>query len=228
MARWLLDAGHGGSDSGATYKGRRECDDVLKLVLRVGEILKSNNESIYYTRTTDTTVSLSERSGKENTGNYDYFISIHRNAYHPEAAKGVEIHVYAKGGIAEQLASKVNTEIVKNSFIDRGVKVSNFHVLRETKCPSILIEVGFIDNSLDNSVFDSKFEEIAQSIVKGCLTQVGKSINIPDNNLNDNEVYYRCIVGSFKERANAESRKAELIARGYKDTFIEVYKKVKA
>ena len=225
MAKWLIDPGHGGADSGAIYKGRRECDDVLKLALRVGELLKNNNENVYYTRITDTTISLAERSRKENSGDYDYFISIHRNAYQPEFAKGSEIHVYANGGIAEQLANKVNSEVVKNGFINRGIKVSNFHVLRETKSPAILVEVGFIDNTSDNWIFDSKFEQIAQSIVKGCLLQIGKSISLTTNNLNNDEVYYRCVVGSFKKRRNAESRKAELIGKGYKDTFIEVYKR---
>ena len=202
MAKWLIDPGHGGVDSGASYKGRRECDDVLKLSLRVGELLKNNNENVYYTRSIDTTISLAERSNKENNGNYDYFISIHRNAYQPEIAKGFEIHVYANG----------------------GVKISNFHVLRETKSPAILVEVGFIDNTSDNNIFDSKFEQIAQSIVKGCLLQIGKSISINSNSLNNNEVYYRCVAGSFKEKRNAEVRKDELISKGYKDTFIEVYK----
>ena len=94
--------------------------------------------------------------------------------------------------------------------------------------------MGFIDSSIDNSIFDSNFEEIAQAIAKGCLLQVGKSINTSDksensNNSNSNsakeQVYYRCIVGSFKEMDNAEARKAELISKGYKDTFIDVYKK---
>lgn len=225
MAKWLIDPGHGGVDSGASYKGRRECDDVLKLSLRVGDLLKNNNEIVNYTRVTDTTISLAERSNKENVGCYDYFISIHRNAYQPELAKGSEIHVYANCSIAEQLAIKVNSEVVKNGFVNRGVKVSNFHVLRETKCPSILLEVGFIDNTSDNFIFDSKFEQIAQSIVKGCLLQIGKSINTFINNLNNNEIYYRCVVGSFKDRINAEGRKAELIQKGYKDTFIEAYKR---
>lgn len=225
MAKWLIDPGHGGVDSGACYKGRRECDDVPRLSLRVGELLKNNNESVHYTRSTDITISLNERSNKENNGDFDYFISIHRNAYKPELAKGSEIHVYANCSVAEQLGNKVNSELVKNGFINRGIKVSNFHVLRETKCPAILVEVGFIDNTSDNFIFDSKFEQIAQSIVKGCLLQIGKVINSSTNNLNNDEVYYRCIVGSFKERGNAESRKAELIDKGYKDTFIEVYKR---
>ena len=225
MAKWLLDPGHGGTDSGATYKGRRECDDVLRLVLRVGEILKNNGENVYYTRVSDDTLSLSDRSSKENVENYDYFVSIHRNAYRAEAATGAETHVYAIGGTAEQLANKVNEEIVKNGFVNRGVKVSNFHVLRETKCPAILVEVGFIDNTSDNSLFDSKFEKIAKSISKGCLLQIGKGIIII-NSSNSDKVYYRCVVGSFKERINAENRKVELIAKGYTDTFIEVYKKI--
>lgn len=225
MAKWLIDPGHGGVDSGASYKGRRECDDVLRLSLRVGELLKNNNESVHYTRVTDNTISLNERSSKENNGGFDYFISIHRNAYKQELAKGIEIHVYANGSVAEQLANKVNSEVVKNGFINRGIKVSNFHVLRETRCPAILLEVGFIDNTSDNFIFDSKFEQIAQSIVKGCLLQIGKVINSSTNNLNNDELYYRCIVGSLKKRGNAESRKSELIEKGYKDTFIEVYKR---
>lgn len=225
MAKWLLDPGHGGEDSGATYKGRRECDNVLKLTLRVGELLQQNNEDVYYTRSKDITVSLLERSNRENVGNYDYFVSIHRNAYKAESAKGCETHIYAKGGIAEELANKVNSEMVKNGFVNRGVKISNFHVLRETKCPAILVEVGFIDNTLDNLIFDSKFEEIAQSIVRACLCHIGKFININNNQLNGDEIYYRCVVGSFKERINAENRKTELIAKGYRDTFIDVYKK---
>lgn len=225
MAKWLLDPGHGGEDPGATYKDIRECDNVLRLALRIGELLKNNNENVYYTRATDITLSLLERSKRENVGDYDYFVSIHRNAYKPECARGCETHVYAKGGIAEELANKVNSEIVRNGFVNRGIKVSNFHVLRETKCPAILVEVGFIDNTLDNLIFDSKFEEIAQSIVKACLCHIGKSISSLSNNLNRDEVYYRCVVGSFKERVNAESRKAELIAKGYRDTFIDVYKK---
>ena len=54
--------------------------------------------------------------------------------------------------------------------------------------------------------------------------QIGKEISDINNSKSD-EVYYRCVVGSFKERINAENRKVELIAKGYKDTFIEIYKK---
>lgn len=186
MAKWLIDPGHGGSDPGATYKGRRESDDVLRLSKRVGEILAANGELVSYTRTVDTFISLSARSSMENRGAYNYFVSIHRNAVGAEVAKGVETHIYRKGGAAEQLANKVNANLVGVGFVNRKVKVSNFHVLRETKCPSILIECGFIDHTSDNNLFDSKFEQIAQAIAKGCLAQVGKSLAASNSSSSSN------------------------------------------
>ena len=49
----MLDSGHGGSDPGAVYQGRREKDDTLRLTLAVGEILQENGIEVLYTRTTD-------------------------------------------------------------------------------------------------------------------------------------------------------------------------------
>ena len=49
--RIAIDAGHGGSDPGAVYKGRQEKEDTLDLTLAVGDILKKNGIDVYYTRT---------------------------------------------------------------------------------------------------------------------------------------------------------------------------------
>lgn len=53
----MLDSGHGGSDPGAVYRGRREKDDTLRLTLAVGEILQENGIEVLYTRTTDVYIS---------------------------------------------------------------------------------------------------------------------------------------------------------------------------
>ena len=45
--------GHGGGDPGATYQGRNEKDDTLRLVLAIGQILENNGVDVEYTRTTD-------------------------------------------------------------------------------------------------------------------------------------------------------------------------------
>ena len=220
MAKFIIDAGHGGNDPGATYNGRKESNDVLRLALRVGQLLQENGQTVLYTRESDKAVSLSERSLFENKNGCDYFVSINRNAYQPEAAKGVETHVYSNGSSAEQLANKVNLELVNVGFVDRKVKVSNFHVLRETKNPAVLIEVGFIDNSSDNKLFDSKFEAIAQGIARGCLKQVGKEL-VVSNNILDDDTYFRVICGSYKDRSNAIKQQNKLKAAGF-DSFLEV------
>lgn len=198
MAKWLIDAGHGGSDSGACYNGRKECDDVLNLALKVGEVLQQNGENVFYTRKTNSTMSLTQRSNMENSGSYDFFISIHRNAVGPEIAKGVETFIfngsYASKEVCRSLATKVNNNLVNIGFVNRGVKEENLHVLRETKCPSILVEVGFIDNSSDNTIFDSKFNEIVNAIANGCLAQVNKSINkqpVQNNVVSNNKQMFR-------------------------------------
>ena len=60
-------------------------------------------------------------------------------------------------------------------FVDRGVKSANFHVLRETKASAVLVEIGFIDSSNDNKVFDSKRNEIIKALTKAILAEVGVS-----------------------------------------------------
>jgi len=51
MAKIVVDAGHGGRDSGAVFQGRQEKDDTLRLALAVGEILERNGQEVVFTRT---------------------------------------------------------------------------------------------------------------------------------------------------------------------------------
>ncbi len=77
MVRICIDIGHGGSDPGASYKGRKEKDDNLKLGLAVSEELRRHGILVDETRTTDINLSLEERSNFENTRKYDFlFLSI--------------------------------------------------------------------------------------------------------------------------------------------------------
>ena len=71
--RIALDAGHGGSDPGAVYKGRQEKDDTLDLTLAVGDILKKNGIDVYYTRTTDEyETPFKKATDANNSGAYQY------------------------------------------------------------------------------------------------------------------------------------------------------------
>ena len=146
-------------------------DDTLNLGRAVAKILRRHGVIVDETRTKDITVSLEERSNFENKGRYDYFISFHRNAFKPEKAKGVETYTYLnQGAKAKELADKIQNSLVDVGFTNRGVKAANFHVLRETKAPAVLIEIGFIDNAHDNQLFDNKFEKIVKAISKAILS----------------------------------------------------------
>ncbi len=94
MARLCFDYGHGGSDSGACYNGRKESMDVLDIGRKVAAEVRMHGITVDETRTTDATVSLQQRSDFENMQSYDYFISFHRNAFSPEKATGVETYTY--------------------------------------------------------------------------------------------------------------------------------------
>ena len=72
----MLDAGHGGQDPGAVYKGRQEKDDNLKLALAVGKILENNGINVLYTRTTDVYQTPFEKAQLANQAKVDYFISF--------------------------------------------------------------------------------------------------------------------------------------------------------
>lgn len=230
MSKLCFDYGHGGSDRGASYKGRFEKDDTLKLGMAVAKEVKRHGVKVDETRTRDQTVSLSARSSFERKGNYDYFISFHRNAFKPEAAEGVETFTFTRQTAkAKSLATRIQKNLVGVGFKDRGVKKANFHVLRETRSPAVLIEVGFIDNTKDNQIFDSKFSGIVEAITRAILDEVGikykpiGSLSPEASNSNTNETYYRVMAGSFKDRKNAEVQIEKLKRAGF-DAGIMIFK----
>jgi N-acetylmuramoyl-L-alanine amidase len=225
MAGLCFDYGHGGSDSGACYKGRKESDDVLSIGKAAAAEIRKYGVTVDETRTSDVTVSLGYRSGFENRKTYDYFISFHRNAYQPEKARGVETYAYINTGTkAKSLAQSIQTSLAALGFIDRGVKTANFHVLRETKAPAVLIEVGFIDNSADNNLFDAKKNEIIKVIAKAVLSQLGISYTekITAKQTSTQKTVYRVMAGSFSSRENAEVQLKKLKTAGF-DACIMIY-----
>lgn len=174
MVKIGMDYGHGGSDPGAVYNGRRESDDVLRLGLLMAGKLRAAGLAVEESRTGDTAVSLGQRSRMSNERSDTHFLSIHRNAFRPETATGAEVFVHSSAGEeAVKLAEGIQAALVKVGYVDRGVKRANFFVLRETRAPAVLLEIGFIDNTQDNNLFDSKFEGIADEVVDAVLTYLG-------------------------------------------------------
>ncbi|MBR3767516.1 MAG: N-acetylmuramoyl-L-alanine amidase [Clostridia bacterium] len=183
MKKFCIDPGHGGNSIGASYKGRKEQDDCLRLSLAVKEILLTQKDvEVMLSREDDTNPSLEDRAREANAWGADYFISVHRNAFAPNKAQGVEAWVFSKvvvGGITFSQAEEiVNDLCAAAGFVNRGVKLgapsyTDYAVNRLTNMSSCLLEVGFIDSDSDNAIFDAYFADIALSIAKSLLKNVG-------------------------------------------------------
>jgi len=174
MNSLCFDYGHGGDDPGAVYLGRKESEDVLSLGTEVAKDIRKRGITVDETRASDVNVTLRDRSDFENKKDYDYFISFHRNAFMKEMANGAETYIFSEASEkSKALASKLQAALVDVGFANRGVITANFHVLRESKAPAVLIEIGFIDNSRDNKLFDTKRTEIIKGIAKAILEQMG-------------------------------------------------------
>lgn len=195
--RIALDAGHGGNDPGAVYKGRQEKEDTLDLTLAVGDILKKNGIDVYYTRTTDEYETPFKKATDANNSGADLFVSIHRNSSeNPNQYSGVETLVYSDTGLKAEVAKNINNQLEDAGFKNLGVdERKNLVVLKRTKMPAVLVEAGFINNDKDNYLFDEEFDSIAQAIADGILESIpsgrpgnttSNKSNRTDNNNNSN------------------------------------------
>lgn len=166
----ILDAGHGGFDNGATYRGRAEKDDVLRLTLDVGQQLEKDGYSVAYIRTEDVYESPYRKAEKANQTGGDIFISFHRNSGVEENLyNGVQALVYStEGKEAVALGESINENLEKLGFQNLGVEaIPDLIVLHKTQMPAVLMEVGFINSDKDNELWDEKYTEIVQEIVSG-------------------------------------------------------------
>lgn len=174
----VLDAGHGGKDDGTSYEGEKEKDINLAVVEKMREILEQNGFTVILTRATDEFISLDERVDIANQIEADLFISIHCNDYPQDTSiKGLECY-FPEGSIDGESYAKSIIEILKKrgNITTRNAKSEDYRVLRNTKMPAVLIELGFISNreereSLVNNDYQKK---LAKELVECILQNVDK------------------------------------------------------
>ena len=202
----VIDAGHGGKDSGALGKVTTEKALNLAVALKFGNYIKENlpDVKVIYTRNKDKFVELSERAAIANRNNADVFISIHCNSTEvPNSASGAETFVMGESkneknlAVAKKenaailledntdaydnfdpnsteayilfslsqslyqsqslnLADKVQKQFSSKGRNDRGVQQAGFLVLWKTSMPSILVELGFINNVKEEQFLNSE------------------------------------------------------------------------
>ena len=133
----VVDPGHGGHDSGARGNGYNEKDIALQVATRLANNLRQDY-NVIMTRDSDFFVPLDTRAKIGNDANADFFISIHLNSSSSSSANGTEVFYFSKN---------------LTGLRRRGVFGANFAVLRGSNSPSILVELGFMNNYSDLSQY---------------------------------------------------------------------------
>ncbi|MGD7044078.1 SH3 domain-containing protein [Jeotgalibacillus proteolyticus] len=158
----VIDAGHGGRDSGAVgASGSYE----KSLTLRTAEILyhklSSTGANVIMTRQDDRYIDLHTRVASSQQNDADLFISIHYDSIDDRSVRGYTTYYY--GDMDQSFAQSVHTGLQEQlNLRDRGVQFGNYLVLRENSIPAILLELGYISNPSEEAVItNDQFREIA-------------------------------------------------------------------
>jgi N-acetylmuramoyl-L-alanine amidase len=213
IGRIVIDAGHGGHDTGTIGpNGLEEKDLVLDVALRLGRLLQTKlGAEVIYTRDDDTFIPLETRTAIANEHQADLFISVHANSSQDESARGVETYYlnFTSSPDALEVAARENEvseksihelqDLVKKITLkekidesrelagdvqqslyaglspknptlrNRGVKKAPFVVLIGANMPSILAEISFVSNPLDEKKLETPEyrQKIAEALYKG-------------------------------------------------------------
>ncbi len=224
MAIICIDPGHGGTDSGGTGLGRKEKDETLKIGIKIRDLLKAQGVTVVMTRTTDKYVSIPDRCALANGKKCDYYLSIHRDAFDDVSANGAGIYIYS--GASKETQRKAQTvydAVIKTTgFKERGLKrgaacYNDYGVNRDTDMSSALVELGFITNAADNTIFDKKLDTLAKAIAAAlcAIVDVKYRENVSADANAEEKAAYVVQTGAFSSKKNAETYAAKLKAAGF-------------
>lgn len=149
----FLDPGHGGEDNGAAYGDRldyvQEDDINLIVAFLLRAELKLAGHYVVLSRDRDEFVSLHDRTADANAWHADIFVSIHCDAWHRETTRGISTHIHPLClPDSRALARHVHLALITAfpGHANRGVRESDFHVLRRSTMPAVLVECEFVTN----------------------------------------------------------------------------------
>ena len=173
-----IDQGHNpqNPNAGSEGNGYREQDIVYTIGVQLSRILEARGYETRLSRNSPAEVlgtsnlsSLRARVEDANSWGADYFISLHTNASSNPAANGSEAFVYRAPSEASRLASSMLEQLnLSTGLRNRGVMVRpGLYVLRRTRMPSVLVELGFITNPNDANLMANSPELFAQGLADG-------------------------------------------------------------
>ncbi|PWG00759.1 N-acetylmuramoyl-L-alanine amidase [Levilactobacillus bambusae] len=167
----VLDAGHGGSDSGALTANHKHDEKTytLKMVQATAKQLRAAGARVVLTRDTDQYVGLAARPQLADDLNADAFISFHFDSSPTNnSASGHTTYYYHKK-TSMALATDISDQLTNVGLSNRGIKFGNFEVIRDNSRPAILLEMGYINNKHDfKSIEDPEYQRlVAKDVTAG-------------------------------------------------------------
>jgi N-acetylmuramoyl-L-alanine amidase len=186
----VVDAGHGGRDHGARWGGLSEKVFTLDIACKLRDRLEEAGFPVVMTRTDDRYIPLADRVAAANGGQNALLVSIHLNSSPGVGPAGIETyyarekvrpHPFSRIGFflpvtqgpdrpGEELAALVHAALyLRTGSPDRGIRGRGFYVLRHSRCPAILVEVGFLNNPFEARLLanDAYRRRIADAIAVG-------------------------------------------------------------
>lgn len=171
--RVILDAGHGGEDSGAIGPmGLKEKQVTLDITRRLKSELEAQGLEVFLTREDDYFVSLYQRMYLADRVEGDFFVSLHCNASPDRQLDGFEVYHFDISYSSIELARSIAVAMEDRlPLANRGVRSARFFVLREAKMPAVLVEIGYLSNRAQEASLEERFyrQDVAEAIAEGIL-----------------------------------------------------------
>ncbi|MEG2420533.1 MAG: N-acetylmuramoyl-L-alanine amidase [Oscillospiraceae bacterium] len=182
-----LDAGHGGTASGAVYERIQEKHLALAMTKKLEEMLLGMGYRVIMTRSDDRFVSLDDRCKIANDAKADVFVSIHLNALENNTTyEGFLVCPYVGSKEGEALAKLVSDSGSRSSgAVNRGWRAENFAVTRKTRMPAVLVETGFMSYHYElMRLADDDYQTLLmRGVADGVVRYLSRSLSGPKEGL---------------------------------------------
>jgi N-acetylmuramoyl-L-alanine amidase len=149
----------------------------LAIANEAAEILTRRSVAVQMTRKADVYLDLDERCEIANRWDADLFVSIHADSCHAPSARGFTVYNCRGASAASRnVANLVEQALSGPDAVSRGVRQADYRVLVATRCPAILVEVGYLSNPQEAALLaDGQYRSrLAKSIAEGIMTFIEK------------------------------------------------------
>lgn len=178
----MVDAGHGGRDSGTYYGDILEKDINLEIAKELEKELTKYGTIVYMTRKRDVDLSSIYDSAKKRGDLYrrlllikekkcDLYISIHINWYDDNTLRGAEVLYNSINKENKVLAQSIMNRFKKELDSNRNIKTTDLYMYRNTTTPGVLVECGYLSNPTERKLLQKEEyqKRLAKTITKGII-----------------------------------------------------------